>query len=895
MPRKTVAEKAALKRMLDAARGKTRVYIGSAFERWRRLKELHPKLKNDEMIAEFLLDSYESTDKKPPSSAACLSDRVEVKVEEELDNSNSKQTSAQPVGASTKRHLQQTSLQGLFKSTRTPSNTSPECPSEQEPGVDQSPHLKKPTTSANCADAEPPMKKAKTSVSSDSADKKQPKTQKERDQSRQIRADWFTSFKWLKYDKEKNLFFCTDCITAKKDNLFTKGKSASVPKRDDFTKHAGRKDHLMAAGAKQGNLEMCKGRAKADDQAKESITAAMKTVLWMAQEDVANVKFPSLVDLQLENGANSLRVLEKEDGSFHYSHLVSGLRECLVSVVEEEMLLEIEESGLFSLEADEATDCTNKSVLVVCIRYLGPDGCPKVRFLGVRELEQTTANAITETLYQLLDAKGLNKFSMVGLATDGASVMAGVKNGVSTQFKSEVPFLLSIHCMAHRLQLAAEKAANQVPLIGKYIATLSCFARAIKFSAKLTRTLEMVQKLETGQTKKIKEAFFTRWLSLCDGTQAMAGCIPAVLSALQMAATERTSESRAQLEGLVADIGSYRFIYLTHFLADVVGLLGILSKLMQVATPTYQDLKDAVDNTVCSLLALKEVKGTCGFLEKLDGTFPANAPSTGKTLWEDHYVKDTVKQREQVEKAVDMFLEKLVMQLQSTFPDHDVMTAFDLLQPSVKLSKEDAGKKLDKLLEMYGQDKRKGNVTHTRFVDPDATKKEWQILGPFISKYQTMQELYTYVSHNLEAYPNMGKLLQVALTVTVTSVNCERGVSRYTAIKTSTRSSLRVETIDELIALSLEAPSYKQFRYDLAFNMWHLNRNRRVYRQMLRSAEILGKEDENNNVAVLDKAMEGLFAKGQAFVKKLSKATAAAARAVVPKDRGQEAENTCDD
>uniref|UniRef100_A0A673AHQ7 Uncharacterized protein n=1 Tax=Sphaeramia orbicularis TaxID=375764 RepID=A0A673AHQ7_9TELE len=58
MPRKTVAEKAALKRMLDAARGKTRVYIGSAFERWRRLKELHPKLKNDEMIAEFLLDRY---------------------------------------------------------------------------------------------------------------------------------------------------------------------------------------------------------------------------------------------------------------------------------------------------------------------------------------------------------------------------------------------------------------------------------------------------------------------------------------------------------------------------------------------------------------------------------------------------------------------------------------------------------------------------------------------------------------------------------------------------------------------------------------------------------------------------------------------------------------------
>uniref|UniRef100_A0A672YZZ4 Uncharacterized protein n=1 Tax=Sphaeramia orbicularis TaxID=375764 RepID=A0A672YZZ4_9TELE len=50
MPKKTVAEKAAQKRTLDAARGKTRINIGSAFERWRRLKQLHPELKSDEMI-----------------------------------------------------------------------------------------------------------------------------------------------------------------------------------------------------------------------------------------------------------------------------------------------------------------------------------------------------------------------------------------------------------------------------------------------------------------------------------------------------------------------------------------------------------------------------------------------------------------------------------------------------------------------------------------------------------------------------------------------------------------------------------------------------------------------------------------------------------------------------
>ena len=37
--RKTEAEKAATKKALDKARGQTRVNIGTAFQRWRQLKE----------------------------------------------------------------------------------------------------------------------------------------------------------------------------------------------------------------------------------------------------------------------------------------------------------------------------------------------------------------------------------------------------------------------------------------------------------------------------------------------------------------------------------------------------------------------------------------------------------------------------------------------------------------------------------------------------------------------------------------------------------------------------------------------------------------------------------------------------------------------------------------
>ena len=73
------------------------------------------------------------------------------------------------------------------------------------------------------------------------------------------------------------------------------------------------------------------------------------------------------------------------------------------------------------------------------------------------------------------------------------------------------PFLITNHCLAHRLQLAAEKAANQVLAIMKYIGTLNTFAKALKFSPKLTRCVEASKDEYNEKAPKIKQAFFTRY------------------------------------------------------------------------------------------------------------------------------------------------------------------------------------------------------------------------------------------------------------------------------------------------------------------------------------------------------------------------------------------------
>ena len=50
----------------------------------------------------------------------------------------------------------------------------------------------------------------------------------------------------------------------------------------------------------------------------------------------------------------------------------------------------------------------------------------------------------------------------MGLATDGASVMVGKQNGVAARFRIVNPKLINLHCVCHRLALAATDTCSEL-------------------------------------------------------------------------------------------------------------------------------------------------------------------------------------------------------------------------------------------------------------------------------------------------------------------------------------------------------------------------------------------------------------------------------------------------
>jgi hypothetical protein len=236
---------------------------------------------------------------------------------------------------------------------------------------------------------------------------------------------------------------------------------------------------------------------------------------------------------------------------------------------------------VMGLMMDEATDSSNQSVLLIYRRFVNASGNCVTQFIGARSLELTTADGIMDSVLKLMEDRAIDVKEVVGLATDGASVMTGVKKGVATQMKEKNPAMITIHCMAHRLQLLSEKAANCVTYLVKYIAVLNTFAKALKFSPKLCRALKDAKDVNGESACKVKQVFFTRWLSFQDSVQALSSCISSVMSCLEVVAMERSSEGRAKLHGVLKQMATFKFIGLTYFLADIMGILGILSKSMQ--------------------------------------------------------------------------------------------------------------------------------------------------------------------------------------------------------------------------------------------------------------------------------------------------------------------------
>jgi len=183
-----------------------------------------------------------------------------------------------------------------------------------------------------------------------------------------------------------------------------------------------------------------------------------------------------------------------------------------ISKLSKNNILKTLQSTKFSLIVDETTDISTKKCLALAARYANK--CSKVildRFLGLIELTKTDADSIYNEIKNFFEINNIPLSNVIGLATDGANVMAGEMNGLQAKFKM-FQNIFFIKCSCHSLHLCAAYSCQKLP---KYIETLCRnIYKYFSYSAKRLKEFEEFQKYFALPAHKILGLSLTRWLAL---------------------------------------------------------------------------------------------------------------------------------------------------------------------------------------------------------------------------------------------------------------------------------------------------------------------------------------------------------------------------------------------
>ncbi|XP_070571402.1 zinc finger protein 862-like [Ptychodera flava] len=581
---------------------------------------------------------------------------------------------------------------------------------------------------------------------------------------------------------------------------------------------------------------MKKATASSYNKAKDAILHAMYNVYWLSKEHIANGKLQSLNRLCREmHGIKELDVLGLDDRStYSHSDSIRDFQQAISDVIETEML-DMPGLKLYSLMCDEGTDVVCLQYLIMYIQFMKA-GRPENHFFSIRLLtEHATAENLCNIIKETLAQKNLPTRNLIALSTDSASVMIGTRSGVAKQLRDVQPFLINIHCIAHRLSLCSSQAADKTKYLVKYQEIVNSIFYYFHNSPKHLRTLSKIQSVLEESSLAFKPIFHTRWLSFGASLQALAQSFESLLVCLESDA-EQTSNYKAQ--GLVKKVKTYEFLATTMFMCDAIALVNRLSLSFQKQNIDLSNVKPMLDATVAALQQLKTARGPLylEFCKQINDD--GNSRSTCK--YKTCEIENCVAGKQMFDEAKREFIDNITKNISDRFPDKALLSAFSILDPQ-NLPTENSPEfhtygndSLAVLLDHFGKDRcDAAGENHEAFVSPSCVEIEWSMCKYELSNYEnkTMQQTWEILlSRRQEEYPELCKLTQIALLIPVATVDCERGVSQFNLIKTAVRNRLSTENVERLMRIAIEGPDIEQFDFqNRAFTVWSNMKDTRIF------------------------------------------------------------------
>ena len=348
---------------------------------------------------------------------------------------------------------------------------------------------------------------------------------------------WFTKWKWLHYNEDKDAVFCHVCVSAlKHKKMQTSRSDPSFISRgftywkDGTVRLASHEASSFHREAIQVVVELPKKCADIGEMLsnqhsdikktnRECLLKILASMQYLARQgisfrgdgDEVDSNLMQLLTLRAKEDAELQAWMERKNDRYLSHDMQNELLKVMALTILAKIGQAIKNSKFFSIMCDECTDASNREQLAICIRWVDDQLQPHEDFIGLYQLDKTTADFITGRIKDVLVRLELPLSRCRGQCFDGASTMRGARNGVAKQLNDEESRAVYIHCYGHALSLAAGDSIKNSKIMKDALDITFEVSKLIKFSPKRDVMFEKLKDTIAPDTPGFRVLCPTRW------------------------------------------------------------------------------------------------------------------------------------------------------------------------------------------------------------------------------------------------------------------------------------------------------------------------------------------------------------------------------------------------
>ncbi|KAL4127212.1 hypothetical protein QTP88_011403 [Uroleucon formosanum] len=657
-------------------------------------------------------------------------------------------------------------------------------------------------------------------------------------QYRSFQSEWFKNYEWLEYSIKSNAAFCFVCRifgTSSVEDIWTKiGCNnwqkfiVKIGKHQNADVH---KTNLTKMVAYKTNKQSGSIMVKLSDAHRNQIAEnraymaqIIEIVLYLGKQGVAFRGHSEKYDyLNQGNFKELCNVFSKCVPNFKscydvkINHTSWKVQEEIIQIsadyAREKIIKEITNTGFFAIMVDEARS-HKQELLCICIRYV-VDLEIVERFMEFVDVSSgQDANHIVAAIFRCFEKLriNMNTLYIVAQSYDGASVMSGCLGGVQAKIKEHYSCAIYTHCMAHRLNLVVVDMCKGIKIARSVFNTLESVY--VHFSRPSNNSELVKIQLQLGLKKgNILRVCDTRWVCRFKNCESMLKNNSAVLNFLNNEVDIQADKDVLEAIGILNQIQKCQFLIFIIILKEILGIINILSTSLQSKTATLGKARNVVNGVIQSFICLRsddefsklwatvvELAEKHNILLEVSHIGSKRKRAQPVHLNEFHLETTTGAEQDDQINASDSI--ELYYRCTVYFPIID--TIINNLRYRFSEESLEMASSIDCFMEM-DYEKSQYFINHYKVVmniNLNLLKSEMLVLKNCLpSNYNHI------IVKNIckePTFPNVYKMLQVALTIPVSSATCERSFSSMRCLKNWLRASMEQQRFTDLAILNIE-------------------------------------------------------------------------------------------